>query len=124
MSADAYGYTFLLGTAREGEERMSEFTRVMSAEEIPPGEGREARVAGRPVALFNVGGRIYAVSNTCLHRGGPLGQGFVEGDTVTCPWHAWTFNVTTGENVANAEMKVECYEVKVEEGQVLVKVPS
>jgi nitrite reductase/ring-hydroxylating ferredoxin subunit len=39
-----------------------------------------------------------------------------------CPWHAWTFNVRTGENVVNAEMKVACYEVKVEDGQILVRV--
>lgn len=101
---------------------MSEFTRVMSAAELPPGQGREASVAGTPVALFNVGGQLYAISNTCIHRGGPLGQGYVDGDTVTCPWHAWMFNVRTGENVVNGEMKVACYEVKVEDGQVLVKV--
>jgi nitrite reductase/ring-hydroxylating ferredoxin subunit len=46
----------------------------------------------------------------------------VEGDTVTCPWHAWTFDVKTGENVVNGEMRVACYEVKVEDGAVLVKV--
>ena len=103
---------------------MSEFTKVMSAADLPPGQGREASVAGRPVALFNIEGRFYAISNTCLHRGGPLGQGFVEKDTVMCPWHAWTFNVTNGENVVNGEMKVASYEVKVEEGQILVKVPE
>jgi nitrite reductase (NADH) small subunit len=79
-------------------------------------------VAGWPVALFNVDGQLYALSNTCIHRGGPLGQGFVEGDTVTCPWHSWMFNVKTGENVVNAEMKVARYDVKVEEGQILVRV--
>lgn len=101
---------------------MSEFTRVMSVADLPPGEGREVSVAGWPVALFNVDGQLYALSNTCIHRGGPLGRGFVEGDTVTCPWHSWMFNVKTGENVVNAEMKVARYEVKVEEGQILVRV--
>jgi nitrite reductase/ring-hydroxylating ferredoxin subunit len=74
------------------------------------------------VALFNVDGRFYAISNTCVHRGGPLGQGYVDGETVMCPWHAWTFNVRTGENVVNSELKMACYEVKVEDGQVLVRV--
>jgi nitrite reductase/ring-hydroxylating ferredoxin subunit len=101
---------------------MSDFTRVTSAGDLPAGQGMEASVAGRPVALFNIGGQFYAISNTCVHRGGPLGQGYVDGDTVMCPWHAWTFNVRTGENVVNAEMKVACYEVKVEDGQVLVRV--
>jgi nitrite reductase (NADH) small subunit len=101
---------------------MSDFTRVTSAGDLPAGQGMEASVLGRPVALFNVGGRFYAISNTCMHRGGPLGQGYVDGETVMCPWHAWTFNVRTGENVVNAEMKVACYEVKVEDGQILVRV--
>ena len=48
------------------------------------------------VALFNVDGRFHAVSNRCPHRGGPLGQGFVDGAEVSCPWHNWTFDVTTG----------------------------
>jgi NAD(P)H-dependent nitrite reductase small subunit len=117
------GYTFSFGALVEAPgDGMSDFTRVMSVADLPPGQGREASVEGKPVALFNVDGQFYAISNTCLHRGGPLGQGFVEGDTVMCPWHAWTFNVRTGENVVNGEMKVARYEVKVEDGEVLVRV--
>ena len=101
---------------------MSDFSRVTSTGDLPAGQGMETSVDGRSVALFNVGGQFYAISNTCVHRGGPLGQGYVDGETVMCPWHAWTFNVRTGENVVNAEMKVACYEVKVEDGQVLVRV--
>jgi nitrite reductase (NADH) small subunit len=101
---------------------MSEFIRAIAAGDLAPGKGTEVSVGGRAVALFNVGGVFHAIGNTCLHRGGPLGQGFLEGPSVTCPWHGWTFNVTTGENVANPELKVVRYEVKVEDGQVLVKV--
>ena len=101
---------------------MSEFVKVLGAAELPPGQGVELSVGGQAVALFNVEGAFYALSNTCLHRGGPLGQGFVEGRTVTCPWHAWTFDVATGQNVVNGELKVACYETKLEDGQVLVKV--
>ena len=101
---------------------MSVFVRALPAAELPPGKGVELILGGRAVALFNVEGAYYATSNTCLHRGGPLGQGFVEGRTVTCPWHAWTFDVTTGENVVNGELKVACYETKLEDGQVFVKV--
>jgi nitrite reductase/ring-hydroxylating ferredoxin subunit len=101
---------------------MSEFVKAMAAAELPPGKGTELSLGGRGVALFNVDGSYYAISNTCLHRGGPLGQGFVEGATVTCPWHAWMFDVRTGQNVVNGELKVACYETRVEDGQVLVKV--
>jgi nitrite reductase/ring-hydroxylating ferredoxin subunit len=79
-------------------------------------------VGGRPVALFNVDGTFYALSNVCIHRGGPLGQGLLEGQVVMCPWHAWTFDVATGHSTVNPELRVDRYEVKVEDGQVLVKV--
>ena len=101
---------------------MSDFVKALPAAELPPGKGVELSVGGQAVALFNVEGAFYALSNTCLHRGGPLGQGFVEGRTVTCPWHSWTFDVATGANVVNGELKVACYETKLEDGQVLVKV--
>ena len=101
---------------------MSDFVKALPAAELPPGKGVELSVAGQAVALFNVEGAFYALSNTCVHRGGPLGQGFVEGRTVTCPWHSWTFDLATGQNVVNGELKVACYETKLDDGQVLVKV--
>ena len=101
---------------------MAEFVEAIAASDLAPGQGTERSVGGRAIALFNVGGTFYAISNTCLHRGGPLGQGFVEGTTVTCPWHNWTFDVVTGQNVVNGDLKVACYETRVEGGQVLVKV--
>jgi nitrite reductase (NADH) small subunit len=99
---------------------MSDFVRVLAVSELPPGQCREVQVDGKPVALYNVDGTFYATTNTCIHRGGPLAQGMLEGRVVMCPWHAWTFDVTTGENTANARLKVATYGVKVEDGQVLV----
>lgn len=101
---------------------MSEFVRALALSELPPGGCREALVAGKPVALFNAEGRIYALSNTCVHRGGPLGQGTLSGTTVMCPWHAWTYDVTSGRSTVNPELAVQCFEVKIEGGEVLVKV--
>ena len=101
---------------------MSEFVKAIEASALAPGQATELTVGGKAVALFNVNGTFYATSNTCVHRGGPLGQGFLEGQNVTCPWHSWQYDVTTGENVVNPEMKVASYPVKVEDGQVLVKV--
>jgi nitrite reductase/ring-hydroxylating ferredoxin subunit len=94
----------------------------MGADELAPGEATERLVDGRPIAIYNVGGRFYATTNYCLHRGGPLGQGQLDGAVIMCPWHAWTFDVTTGENTVNAELKVPCYPVKVEDGRVLVAI--
>jgi nitrite reductase/ring-hydroxylating ferredoxin subunit len=100
---------------------MADFVKVMAVSELPPGTSREVSVAGKPVALFNVSGVVYAISNTCLHRGGPLGQGMLEGTSVMCPWHAWTWDVTTGENTANRELKLARYEARVEDGQIEVR---
>jgi len=100
---------------------MSEFVPVVAASELPPGSGMEATIEGQVVALFNVGGEFRAIGNRCVHRGGPLGQGMLEGGVVLCPWHAWGYDTQTGVSTVNPEFKVPCYEVKVEAGQVWVK---
>src|SRR5262245_2821025 len=100
---------------------MSEFVRVVAVADLPPGRCMEASVGGRPVALFNVDGAFYAIGNTCIHRGGPLGQGMLEGNTVMCPWHAWTYDVRTGVSTVNDELRVPSYSVKVEDGALWVK---
>lgn len=101
---------------------MGEFHPAVPAASLAPGACTEVVVDGRPVALYNVEGRIYATSNICLHRGGPLGQGMLTGHEVMCPWHAWSWDVRTGENTANGTLRVDAYEVKVENGVVMVKV--
>jgi len=99
-------------------------TRVSSAADVPAGTGRVVQAGGRVLALFNVDGRFYAIDNTCLHRGGPLGEGDLEGRVVTCPWHGWRWDVTTGANVNNPAVRVACFPVTVEDGQVFVEVPA
>ncbi|HEY3120388.1 MAG TPA: Rieske (2Fe-2S) protein [Vicinamibacteria bacterium] len=101
---------------------MAEFLRAIAAADLPSGQCTEVSVGGKAVALYNVGGTFYATSNLCLHRGGPLGQGMMDGATVMCPWHAWTWDVTSGANTANPGLRIPTYEVKVEGGEVLVSV--
>ena len=101
---------------------MSDFVPVIAVSDLPPGQAAEVTVGGEPLALFNVGGTFHALTSRCPHRGGPLGQGFVDGSEVSCPWHNWTFDVTTGENAASSDMRVPCHEVRVEDGQVLVRI--
>ena len=67
-------------------------------------------------------GTFYVLDNTCLHRGGPLGEGELEGPIVTCPWHGWRWDVTTGANTNNPAVKVACFPVKVEGTSVFVEV--
>jgi len=100
---------------------MSEFIKVIAETDLAPGTATEVSVAGKPVALFNVGGSVHAIGNVCIHRGGPLGQGSLEGTVVMCPWHAWTYDVTTGMSTVNPALRVPKYDVKVEDGHIWVK---
>jgi len=99
---------------------MTNFVRVAGTGDLKPGENKVVNVSGTDVALFNVGGEFFAISNTCAHRGGPLGEGFLEEDVVTCPWHGWRFNVKTGISPVMPTAKVSSYPVKVEGADVFV----
>jgi nitrite reductase (NADH) small subunit/3-phenylpropionate/trans-cinnamate dioxygenase ferredoxin subunit len=96
--------------------------RIAAVADVPPGTGRVVETGGKDIALFNVGGRFYAIDNGCPHRGGPLGEGDIEGTIVTCPWHAWRWDVTTGTNTNNPAVKVGCFGVAVEGGEVFLEV--
>lgn len=95
--------------------------RASKTTEIPPGEVREFQLDGHTVAIANVDGHFYAIDNTCLHRGGPLGQGLLHGKTVTCPWHGWEFDVTTGKVGASPTVGVSCYRTEVRGDDLFVE---
>jgi len=101
---------------------MSEYVRVASKADIPEGQGRAFDVNGRTIAVFNCGGAFYAIDNVCKHQGGPLGEGELEGTVVTCPLHAWTYDVTTGESPDDPDCKIDRFELKVEGDDLLVQV--
>jgi NAD(P)H-dependent nitrite reductase small subunit len=100
---------------------MAEEVAVAKVDEIPPGSGKVVEAAGKTLAVFNLDGNFYVIDNTCLHRGGPLGEGLLEGKVVTCPWHGWEYDVTTGQNTFNPSMKVETYKVTVKDGEIRVQ---
>jgi nitrite reductase/ring-hydroxylating ferredoxin subunit len=102
---------------------MSDFVTVARTEDIPPGTGRTIDVNGVWIALFNVNGSFFAVDNTCPHAGGPIGEGKLAGDIVTCPWHGWQFNVRTGERDGNPNFTVGCFAVRVQDGHVQITLP-
>lgn len=87
---------------------------IAKVTDVPPGTSKVVIVAGRPVALFNVGGTFFATDNSCLHRGGPLVEGTLEGGVATCPWHGWQYDVKTGGNLGNPAAKLRTYRVVVE----------
>lgn len=101
---------------------MSDFVKAAKADEVGPGDAKVIEVGGKALALCNVDGKFYALDNTCLHRGGPIGEGAMNGTTVTCPLHGWQYDVTTGESTMNPAAKLTCYETKVEGDDVLVSI--
>ena len=99
---------------------MPNFVKAVGAGEIQPGSGKTLSLEGRSLALFNVDGKYYCTDNTCLHRGGPLGEGLIEGATVTCPWHGWQYDVSTGRCKTNPAAQISTYEVRVQGDDLLV----
>jgi nitrite reductase/ring-hydroxylating ferredoxin subunit len=96
------------------------FERVARADEVPVGTIRELQLGGKTIALANVGGNFFAINNVCLHRAGPLGEGRLDGQVVTCPWHGWQYNVTSGKVVQNPAVGVEAYPVEVRGDDIFV----
>jgi nitrite reductase (NADH) small subunit len=99
--------------------------KITAAGNIPPREGRAVSVGGRDLAIFNVGDRFLAVDGRCPHKGGPLCDGIVAGETVVCPLHAWKVGLTTGEVERPTGIKacVHTYSTRVEDGIVLIELP-
>jgi len=101
---------------------VADYVKVANVSELAPGTAKMVEVMGKAIALFNVGGAIYATDNTCLHQGGPLGEGELMGEVVICPWHQWEYNVRTGEVVGDSTLKIATYPVQVEGSDVKVAV--
>ena len=97
---------------------MTEFQPVGRVEEFAAGRGRMVTVNGRHVALFRLGNEFFALDNMCLHRGGPLCDGQIENDVVTCPWHFWSYEIRTGTMVQDPRVGVSRHEVRVD-GEVI-----
>ena len=95
--------------------------KVAAVSEIPVGEGRCVEVEGHAIAVFNVGGNFHAIDNSCPHRGGPLADGPVSGTMVTCPWHGWQFDCTSGQSSMNPTMGVTVYKASVDGDDVFIE---
>ena len=74
---------------------MSRLVKIAETKEVAPGTGKVVAAEGDSIALFNVAGTLYAIDNTCTHMGGPLEEGELAGEVVTCPWHGAQFKALT-----------------------------
>jgi nitrite reductase (NADH) small subunit len=102
---------------------MSDFVKLTTNSELPRNnEAKEFTVSDKVICVANVNGAITAIDNVCLHRGGPLGQGMIHEGKVVCPWHGWQWDPQTGEAVHNPTAKLTVYPLKMENGEVMIKV--
>lgn len=100
---------------------MSEYEVVGKVTDFEDGQGRAVPIDGRMVAVFRQGDSWYAIDDLCPHMGASLAEGHVDGETVTCPWHAWRFCIKDGAWEDNPRTKVDCFDIKVEGDEVLVR---
>ena len=102
---------------------MSKLIKVAETKDVSPGTAKVVQAEGRSIALFNVAGTFHAIDNNCSHEGGPLAEGELAGEVVTCPWHNTEFNVKTGKALGPiSEENVRRFAVKVQESDVMVEV--
>jgi len=92
--------------------------------EIPAGAAKEVTVGDRVIAVFNVDGTLHALDGICPHAGGPLAKGEVAGSIVTCPWHGWQFDVTTGRHCLAPRIQNSCIAVSTDGDDVYVHVEA
>jgi len=97
--------------------------KVARAADVPVGQGRVVQAGAKSLALWNVDGVFHVIDNTCPHRGGPMGDGDLDGRLAICPWHGWRWDVTTGANANNPAVKIACFPTRVVEGDVYVELP-
>jgi nitrite reductase/ring-hydroxylating ferredoxin subunit len=99
---------------------MDDFVDAARLDQLPAGTGMTITLADKAIALFNVGGQIYAIDDTCPHAGSSLGNGKLDGRIVTCRSHGMKIDVVTGRFPASEGFAVASYPVIVLAGKIMV----
>ena len=97
------------------------FEVVLHVESLKPGEVTEVIAGGTAICVANIDGDYRAVSNTCPHADGPLGEGSLSGNLLTCPYHGWSFDMTSGKCQTNESSSIEVFEVQIQDDAVCVR---
>lgn len=102
-----------------------DFVQAIGVNDLPTNSHKVVIVNGKEILLFNTDGKISAIGNICLHKGGPLSEGLIERKYegsyyVTCPWHGWEYNVKTGKAPAGYEDQQSVYDVLVKNDKIFV----
>ena len=93
--------------------------------DLPESGGREFVVEGRVIAIFRgLDEQIYAIDGMCAHQGGPLSQGNLDGNCLTCTWHGWQYDIRNGHNLLTHKKMLDVFQVEIREGQVWIELAS
>ena len=106
-------------------QEKDDFRYICNADEVADGKSKAFTLTNRSgsklkIAIFNLGGTFYAISDVCIHKGGPLSMGSLDGDKVQCPWHGWKYSVKNGKSPHEGGDSVSSYPVRVTEGRIYV----
>ena len=101
---------------------MTRWMQVAQRSEIESGESKVVKLGDERVAVFNADGKFYAINNTCPHQGGPLGEGVLDGESVTCPWHEWKYDLKTGCPIVTPAVKT--YALQIDGAAIWIAVDS
>ena len=91
-----------------------------TTDDIPEGQSKIIQTGGKDIAVFNSNGDFFAISNTCPHQGGSLGDGFLNNCKVICPMHNWEFDITTGSCTINPKIAIPTYDVEVRGEEIIL----
>ena len=97
--------------------------KVAAAVDVPEDGTLLVNLGAEPVCLYKLAGKIFATHDTCTHGQASLADGFIEGTCVTCPWHGWQLDVTTGRHCLNPRIEHARFPLKFEGDDVFVELP-
>jgi nitrite reductase/ring-hydroxylating ferredoxin subunit len=99
--------------------------RILDASDLEPGTVRPVTVDGRTIAVGrSEDGELFAFDNMCAHQGGPLGQGWVDGDRLVCPLHGWSYNIADGSCTMIPSLKITKHPIREDAGAIVVHLPD
>ena len=104
----------------EGIEDAAAYLSAGSASEIEPGQPKVIKTDDDVIAVHNIDGEYFAISNVCPHAGAPLSQGFIDNGRLTCPWHGWSFPLSPVDPPRDGILR---YTVTIEDGEVRLALP-
>ena len=101
---------------------VTEWIRLAPTTALPDGQAVRVDVDDKSIALFHSEDQFHAIEDACLHMGGPLSEGRIKGCVVTCPWHEWQYDLSTGDRIDRVGSSTRTYPVEIQDGWIVLGV--